>query len=217
MNNFAEIIQKLKDEKFIVILRNLPGEMCEKTVDALYRGGVRIFEVTFNPSKADTVETTTGIMRMIKSKYPDVTLAAGTVVKEEFVKAAHEAGAVAIVSPNTDAKIIALTHELGMMSMPGAFTPSEIMTAYNLGADIVKVFPIEPHNIPYLKNIMSPLSHIPFLPTGGVNVDTAAEFLKAGAVAVAAGATVITPAALEAEDYDAIEQNARDLIAACNR
>ena len=121
-------------------------------------------------------------------------------------------GAEFIVSPNTDAEVISLTKENGMLSIPGAFTPSESVTAHKLGADIVKIFPIEPHNISYLKNILSPVSHIPFITTGGVNEDTADELMKTGADALAAGASVIPVSALNANDFSLIEENTRKLI-----
>jgi 2-dehydro-3-deoxyphosphogluconate aldolase/(4S)-4-hydroxy-2-oxoglutarate aldolase len=104
-----------------------------------------------------------------------------------------------------------------MVSIPGALTPTEIMTAYNLGADLVKIFPIMPGDIPYLKNILAPLSHIPFITTGGVNPETAGTFIRMGAVALAAGATIITPDALANEDYETITENARAHLAAIRK
>ena len=96
-----------------------------------------------------------------------------------------------------------------MLSMPGAFTPTEIVEAYQAGADVVKIFPIRPDDISYLKVILPPLKHIPFMPTGGVNPQNAGEFIRLGAVAVAAGATVVLPDALRRGDYAAIREAAR--------
>ena len=93
--------------------------------------------------------------------------------------------------------------------MPGAYTPTEIMNAYNMGADIVKIFPIAPDQIGYLKNVLSPLSHIPFVPTGGVNPDTIKPFMEMGAVAVGAGLSVYTNEMLEKGEYDKITKNAK--------
>lgn len=103
-----------------------------------------------------------------------------------------------------------------MISIPGAFTPSEIVSAYKIGADIVKIFPIEPHNISYLKNILSPISHIPFITTGGVNKDTAKELINTGALALAAGASIIPKDALENGNFNIIEEKARELISIIN-
>jgi len=209
------MIDIIKKQGFIAILRHLPLEKAEKTVKALYDGGIRIFEVTYNPSSDDTIDTVNKTFDIIKKLGDDILLCAGTVVKEEFVYAAKEAGAKYIVSPNTDEKIIKLTKELGLISIPGAFTPTEIMNAYNWGADIVKIFPILPDNIAYLKTVISPLSHIPFITTGGVRLDNAKDFLDCGAVAVAAGATLITPECLKNDDYEGIMKNAMEFTRIC--
>ena len=207
------MIDIIRKERFMAILRNMPMDKFEKTIQALYEGGIRIFEVTYNPSKSDTIETVNKSFEIIKANFGDSAhLCAGTVVKKEFVKAAYKAGAKCIVSPNTDKGVIKLTKKLGMTSIPGAFTPTEIMNAYNLGADIVKIFPILPDNIAYLKNVISPLSHIPFVTTGGVRLDNAHEFLQAGATAVAAGVTLVPNDMLANDDYAGITENARKFV-----
>ena len=207
------MIDIIRKERFMAILRNMPMEKFEKTVQALYEGGIRIFEVTFNPSKNDTISTVTKAFDIIKANFGESAhLCAGTVVKTEFVEAAYKAGAKCIVSPNTSEKIITLTKKLGMTSIPGAFTPTEIVNAYELGADLVKIFPILPDNIGYLKNVISPLSHIPFVTTGGVRLDNAHEFLKAGATAVAAGVTLVPNDMLDNDDFSGITENARKFV-----
>ncbi len=123
-------------------------------------------------------------------------------INDEYARAAFEAGAKFIVSPCTKESVIRYTKEMGMISIPGAYTPTEIVNAYDLGADIVKVFPVASGEVGYLKNVMSPLSHIPFIPTGGINPDTIKEFMATGAIAVAAGATVVTKDLVEKGDFD---------------
>lgn len=209
------MIDIIKKHRFIAILRNVPVEKAEKTVKALYEGGIRIFEVTYNPSNPDTVDTVNKTFDIIKNCGDDISLCAGTVVYPGFVHAAKKAGASCIVSPNADEKIIKLTKDLGMISIPGAYTPTEIMNAYNWGADLVKIFPILPGNIDYLKTVISPLSHIPFITTGGVRLDNAREFLDCGATAVAAGATLITPDCLKNDDYEGIMKNAGKFMEIC--
>lgn len=212
-----DTVEFIKKNKFIAILRNMPEAKIKDTAKALYNGGVRIFEITFNPSEKDTEEKTIRAIETVKKVCGgDIAVGAGTVVKNEFVAAAKKTGAQFIVSPNTDSEIIKLTKENGMISIPGAFTPSEIVSAYKMGADIVKIFPIEPHNISYLKNILSPISHIPFITTGGVNKDTAKELMNTGALALAAGASIISKDALENGDFDIIEEKARELISIIN-
>ena len=211
------MIDIIKDKRFIAILRNVPLEKVEKATKALYDGGIRLFEVTYNPSKDDTIETVAKSFEIIKKLGDDISLCAGTVVKPEFVYAAKEAGAKCIVSPHTSEKIIKLTKELGLYSIPGAYTPSEIMNAYEWGADLVKIFPILPGNIDYLKTVISPLSHIPFITTGGVRLDNARDFLNCGATAVAAGATLLTPSCMENDDWEGITENARKFTELCKR
>ena len=203
-------MELIKKHRFIAILRHIPLHTVEGVAKALYEGGVRIFEVTFNPSAADTTEETGAIIKTIKALYgEEISVGAGTVLNLEFASAAYEAGAEFIVSPCTKPEVIAFTKEHGMLSIPGAYTPTEIVNAYDLGADVVKVFPVAPHEVGYLKNVMSPLSHIPFIPTGGINPDTVEAFLATGAVAVAAGATIVTKALAEQGDWKTITENAR--------
>ena len=200
----------IKEHKFIAIFRHIPKEYVEKAARAVYDGGVRIFEITFNPSSKTTVEDTKEIIKTIKDMYgDDVYVGAGTVINVEFARAAHEAGATFIVSPCTKADVVKFTKENGMLSIPGAFTPTEIVNAYDMGADIVKVFPVAADNVGYLKNVMSPLSHIPFIPTGGINPDTVEAFMQTGAVAVAAGATIVTEALVRNGAFEQITENAR--------
>ena len=207
------MIDIIKRERFMAILRNMPMDKFEKTVQALFEGGIRIFEVTYNPSKSDTVETVNNAFEIIKANFGDEAhLCAGTVVFPEFVEAAHKAGAKCIVSPNSNKKIIERTKELGMVSIPGAYTPTEIMNAYEWGADIVKIFPILPDEIAYLKNIISPLSHIPFVTTGGIRLDNMKEFLNTGAVAVAAGVTLVPTDMLDNNDFEGIRENAKKFV-----
>ena len=137
-------------------------------------------------------------------------MGAGTVIRPEYVKAAKNAGAKYIISPNVDPEIIKLTKELGMLSMPGAYTPSECMNALNAGADIVKLFPTTVQDIGYIINISRPLSHMKYLCTGGVTDEIAAvKFLEAGASAVGTGLSIIDPKLVEAEDYAGITELAR--------
>lgn len=203
-------MELLKKHRFVGILRHIPGDKALKAAQAMYEGGIRIFEVTFDPCCPDTCKETGDIIRTLRQNFgADVGVGAGTVLSVDFAKAAWEAGAEFIVAPNTDPKVIAFTKEKGMLSIPGAYTPTEIMNAYQLGADVVKIFPILPDGEAYLKNVISPLSHIPFMITGGINPDTVEKFLATGPVAVAAGATIVTRDLVDREDYDAIRENAR--------
>ena len=208
-----ELIQK---HRFIAILRHIPLHTIDDVTRALYEGGIRIIEVTFNPSNPDTVKETKEIIRKIKAQYGNkISVGAGTVINVEFARAAWEAGAEFIVSPCTKESVISFTKKNGMLSIPGAYTPTEIMNAYDMGADIVKIFPVAPNEVGYLKNVMSPLSHIPFIPTGGINPDTVEAFLSTGALAVAAGATIVTKDLAECGDWETIKANAKRHVDLC--
>lgn len=203
-------MELLKKYRFVGILRHIPADKALEAAKAMYEGGIRIFEVTFDPSREDTCQQTGSIIRTLRDNFgTDVGVGAGTVLSVEFARAAWEAGAEFIVAPNTDPAVIAFTKEKGMLSIPGAYTPTEIMNAWHLGADVVKIFPILPDGEAYLKNVISPLSHIPFMITGGINPDTIEKFLATGPVAVAAGATIVTKDLVERGDYDTIRENAR--------
>lgn len=204
-------LEFLKKHKFAVIYRHIAPQYTKDATKALFDAGVRIFEITFNPSSKTTIEDTTKIIKDIYEMYGDeVSVGAGTVINMDFAKAAYKAGAKFIVSPCTNKKIVKYTKKVGMLSIPGAYTPTEIMNAYEMGADIVKIFPVTADQIGYLKNVTGPLSHIPFLPTGGINPNTIADFLATGAVAVAAGATIITKDLCEKGDFETIYQNAKN-------
>ena len=203
-------LEKIREHKFIAIFRHIPKEYARQAARAVFDGGVRLFEITFNPSSETTKEDTKEIIKAVKEELGDaVSVGAGTVISLEYAKAAKEAGAEFIVSPCTKPEVIKYTKEQGMISIPGAYTPTEIVNAYDLGADSVKVFPVMPTEAAYLKLVMSPLSHIPFIPTGGINPDTVKEFMATGAIAVAAGATLVTKALVESGSYDVITENAR--------
>lgn len=206
-----QMIDFIKKHKFIVILRHIEPRCIQNTAKALYDGGARIFEVTFDPCSPSAAEDTKEMIKAIYAMYGErVMVGAGTVVSVEFAQAAYEAGAKFIVSPCTDKDVISYTKEHGMLCIPGAYTPTEIVNAHKLGADIVKIFPVAPGEGGYLKNILSPLSYIPFMVTGGINPDTIAEFMSFNPVAVAAGASVVTKELVQNGEWEAITQNVKN-------
>ncbi len=203
----AEVIER---EGLIVIFRGVGIEKIEKTVKALYQGGVRIIEIAFNPSDADTIDKTCALIKEARRVMGDkILIGAGTVVKEEYVVAAYEAGVDFIFSPDTDVDVIKLTKKLGLVSIPGALTPSECKTAYKNGADIIKLFPATIDDIDYIINITRPLSHIPFICVGGTNENTISAFIKAGAKGVGTGISILKPELIESDDYAEITRLAK--------
>lgn len=194
-------------------MRHIACADIKDVIEALYAGGVRIVEITFDPSKDDTIKDVAKSFQIAREMYGDkICVGAGTVLSKKYAEAAYNASAEFIVSPCTDKRIIAYTKEHGMLSMPGAYSPTEIMNAYGMGADIVKIFPVLPDNIDYLKTIMSPLSHIPFVPTGGINPKTIKEFLNTGAIAVAAGATIVNTTIIKNKQFEIITQSVKEHI-----
>ena len=147
---------------------------------------------------------------MIKKNCPQMCVGAGTVLTKEQVDLAKNAGAEYIVSPDTDIDVIKYTVKNGLVSLPGAYTPTEVKNAYNAGADFVKLFPCT--DVAYFKAIRAPLSHIKLLAVGGVNIDNASEFLKAGAVGIGVGSSLVNKRLMENEDWDAISKLAKTLV-----
>ena len=203
----TEIIKK---EGLIVIFRGV--ELCkmEKTLNALYDGGVRIIEIAFNPSDSETIAKTTDLIKEARRVMGDkILIGAGTVICEEYVVAAYEAGVDFIFSPDTDLDVIRLTKKLGMVSIPGALTPTECKIAFKNGADIIKLFPSTINDIDYITGITRPLSHIPFICVGGTNENTIEAFIKAGAKGVGTGISILKPDLIEKEDYTEITRLAK--------
>lgn len=193
----------IEEHGLIVIFRGVALDKIPAVTKALIKGGAKVVEVAFNPSDPETLKNTTDIIKSIINTAGDkLMVGAGTVISKEYVEAAYNAGAKFIFSPNTDTEIIKHTKQLGLISIPGAFTPSEVMTAYNAGADIIKMFPITTNDIGYLINITRPLSHIPFICVGGTNPDTIEDFIKAGAKGVGTGISILKPELIEKEDYE---------------
>jgi 2-dehydro-3-deoxyphosphogluconate aldolase/(4S)-4-hydroxy-2-oxoglutarate aldolase len=204
--------ERIKKERFIALARNVPPELMEDLAAALSDGGVRVFEAAFNPADPDTIEKTARFIRAgLKA---GMLTGAGTVLTANAAEKARGAGAEFIISPNTDEKVIRRTKELGMASIPGALTPTEIVRAHELGADIVKIFPVLPDRIEYLKVIVQPLPHITFMVTGGVSPENAGAFLRAGAAAVAAGAGIVKGELLRNKNWAGIRRLAAEHVAA---
>ncbi|MBQ4153942.1 MAG: bifunctional 4-hydroxy-2-oxoglutarate aldolase/2-dehydro-3-deoxy-phosphogluconate aldolase [Clostridia bacterium] len=195
----------IEDHGLIVIFRGVALDKIPAVTKALIKGGAKVVEVAFNPSDPNTIKNTTDIIKkVIETAGDKLMVGAGTVISKEYVEAAYKAGAKFIFSPNTDTEIILYTKAFGLISIPGAFTPSEVMTAYKAGADIIKMFPITVDDIGYLVNITRPLSHIPFICVGGTNPDTIEAFIKAGAKGVGTGISILKPELIENGDYEEI-------------
>lgn len=202
------------DEKLVVLFRSMPFERFVKCVDALKNAGVKVIEVCFNAKDPNEDQQTLDKIRYIAENEPQLCVGAGTVWHPSQVEAAYRAGADFIVSPGTVAGVIAKTKELGMISIPGACTPTECFAAHALGADIVKLFPLKQEDISYFTNIRTPLPDIRFMATGGINAENIQSFLKAGIDAVGTGASILKQDLLDNEDYTTIRKLAAEHVRA---
>lgn len=210
----AEIIKLIEDNKIVAIMRKVPMEALEETVDALYKGGIRMMEVTFDPAGDMPMEDTLKQISYITEHYPDVAPGAGTVLTVEQVKKAQEAGAKYIISPNTAEEVIKATVEAGMVSMPGAFTPSEAVNAVNWGADFVKIFPVGKLGPGYIKDIAAPLSHIRFIAVGGINENNMKDYLDAGCKGVGVAAALVNKTLIAERRFEELQAVAARHVAA---
>ena len=207
--------QRISETKLIAIFRKVPEDKLIATAEALVRGGVQAMEVTFDHSRADCFGALVRQIRMLRDALGDgISIGAGTVLTPEEVEIAAGAGAELIVSPNMDEMVIRRTKELGLVSCPGAMTPTEIVTAYQAGADFVKLFPAEQLGVPFIKAMQGPLGHIPLLAVGGADVHNAGDFIKAGACGIGVGSKLVDHKLINAGDWGALEALAAQFIAA---
>ena len=172
----AQFIEK---NKLIVICRGIYGDNLLNLSQALYEGGIRLIEVTFDQANPDCMEKTTQAISALKNKHQDAMLiGAGTVLSPLQVECAYNAGASYIISPNVNPAVIKKTKELELISIPGAMTPTEILYASELGADFVKLFPATTLGMRYIKDIRGPINHIKLVAAGGVTEENLPEYLN---------------------------------------
>lgn len=210
----SAVIRRITEEKLIVILRGIHGEKLRLLVDAIRRGGVKLVECTFDATGNFPAEETAKDIAMLVEHFGDEMLfGAGTVLSEKQVELTKAAGGKFIISPDTNADVIRKTKELGLVSIPGALTPSEVTAATRAGADFVKLFPISSLGADYLKAIKAPLSHVRFLAVGGIRLDNMDAYQKAGACGFGIGANFADKSALENGDWDAITAGAAQYVA----
>lgn len=210
MLNREAIIKDVETKKIIVIMRDFTEDQLLNAVEAMEKGGIGLVEVTFDQSGKESHGETASKIRLLRERFEGrVRIGAGTVMTEEQVQIAFEAGAEYIISPDCNEAVIRKTRELGMVSMPGCFTPTEAAAAHRYGADFVKLFPNSEVKISYLKALVVPLSHIKFLAVGGVNADNLTEYFAAGAKGVGVATAIADKNAIGKGDYEKITELAR--------
>jgi 2-dehydro-3-deoxyphosphogluconate aldolase / (4S)-4-hydroxy-2-oxoglutarate aldolase len=201
-------LQKVLDCGIVAVVRSHDSQQLVDVVRALVDGGVTVAEITM------TVPNALEVLAQVRKALGDrVLLGAGTVLDPETARAVLLAGAEYIVSPTVNFEVIRLCQRYDKLVMPGAFTPTEILSAWEAGADIVKVFPAEVVGPAYFKALRGPLPQIRLMPTGGVDLKTAGEFLKAGACCLGIGSQLVEPTAVANRDFGRLRELASQYAA----
>ncbi len=213
-----KIIKHIEDNKIIAICRGIYGDDLRQLAQSLVNGGVSLIEVTFDQSSENNLELTGNAIKMLSEEFEGkVLVGAGTVITKEQVDAAKQNGAKYIISPNVNIDIIKYTNELGLVSMPGAMTPSEIIAADQAGAHFVKVFPAGTLGIKYLKDIMGPINHVKFVAAAGVTPDNIKDFLDIGFKGFGISNYLTNKNQVLSKEFDVLTEHAKELCAICNK
>lgn len=201
------VVQRIVDSGIVAVVRASSGQLLADVAAALQQGGVQAIEITF------TVPSAHRVLEQVADRLGrEIVLGAGTVLDPETARTAFLAGAEFVVAPTLNLRVIEMANRYGKAVMPGALTPTEILTAWEAGADIVKIFPADVGGPAYFKAIHGPLPHVRLIPTGGVNLDTAADFLRAGACALGVGGALVEQSAIAAGNMERIESLARQYV-----
>ncbi len=205
----AETVAALEACGVVAVIRLKDAGALGAVVDALAAGGVRALEVTMTVPGAIEL-----IREIAPSLPPDVVLGAGTVLDAETAQAAIEAGARYVVSPVFREEVLRACHRFDVAALPGCFTPTEILGAWEAGADVVKVFPATALGPGYFRDLRGPFPQLRLMPTGGVSLANAGEWIRAGAVAIGVGTALVDAEAVAARRFDEITERARQFVAA---
>jgi 2-dehydro-3-deoxyphosphogluconate aldolase/(4S)-4-hydroxy-2-oxoglutarate aldolase len=203
-----ETVQEIERLGVVAVIRMKDAAKLRRVVDAIAEGGVRAIEVTMTvPGAVDLIAA------LARSLPDDVLLGAGTVTDAGTARAVIDAGARYVVSPVFRREVIAACHERDVAAAPGCFTPTEILDAHDAGADVIKVFPATALGPQFIKDVRAPLPQVRLMPTGGVSLDNAGDWIRAGAIAVGVGSALVDAKAIEAGRFDVLTDNARRITA----
>jgi len=204
MKDKQQVLDGIIECGIVAVVRGTSDELIMKAIEAALDGGLNVVEVAFTVPNALEI-----IKRLAESVSDDVILGAGTVLTPEMAADAVDAGAQFIVSPNVDLATIEMAKSRGVPVFPGALTPTEVATAWQAGADMVKIFPANVMGPAYLKDLHGPFPQIKFMPTGGVNLNTARDYLENGAAALGVGGDLINRKLMEEGNFAEIASRAR--------
>jgi 2-dehydro-3-deoxyphosphogluconate aldolase/(4S)-4-hydroxy-2-oxoglutarate aldolase len=205
-----DIVNALVDGGAIAVIRMADAEQLLRVVEAVHAGGVSAIEITM--TTPDALSVIRDVSRAF-TEHPDVLVGVGSVLDSVTARLAIEAGARFVVSPILDEATIRMSHRYDVPMMPGCYTPTEIYRAHTLGADIVKIFPAQNVGMDYFRAVTAPMPHLKLMPTGGVTLKNAGDWLAAGACAVGVGSALLDKDAIAQGDYDVLTENARILTA----
>lgn len=209
----SEIEQVVREKRIVAIIRGFSPDVCLKLAEAYAKGGIGLVEVTFNQKAPETWPDTAAAIRAIKERFAgDMRVGAGTVLTEEQLSLCEQAGGEYMITPNTNVGLIRECVRRGLVAMPGALTPSEAVEAFDAGASFVKIFPAGSLGPGYVKAVMAPLSHIPFLAVGGISPDNVADFIKVGCVGAGVGGNLTNKEWIAAGEWEKISAVAKALI-----
>lgn len=202
----ANIVHKIISDGAVAVIRMQDSRKLIEVARAIQKGGISLIEITMTTPNALTI-----IERATQELGDEVVVGVGSVLDAETARMAIYAGARYVVSPILKREIVETAHRYDLPAMPGAFTPTEILQAHEYGADIVKIFPADVGGMAFFKAIKAPMPHVKLMPTGGVTLTNAGEWLKAGACAVGVGSALLDNQAIADENYDVLTQNAKTL------
>jgi 2-dehydro-3-deoxyphosphogluconate aldolase/(4S)-4-hydroxy-2-oxoglutarate aldolase len=203
----AEVLEKVKQLGLLAVIRGPSPELTVHMVEALIAGGVLGIEITYSTPNAEQV-----VSDLSRRFGGQILLGMGTLTKPEQAAAAKAAGATFVVSPVCEPVLLKSMVESGLLCMAGALTPTEVLRAYNLGSDVVKVFPGSLGGPAYIKALKGPFPYIPMMPTGGVSTSNIADWFTAGVVAVGAGSELCPPKLAKEGKFDEISQRAAEFV-----
>ena len=209
-----DVIHSVRARKVVAIIRGFAPDVCLKLAEAYAKGGIGLVEVTFNQKAPETWKDTATAIAAIRDRFAgDVRVGAGTVLTAEQLTLCEQAGGEYMITPNVNVDLIRDCVRRGLVAMPGALTPSEAVAAHDAGASFVKIFPAGSLGPGYVKALVAPLGHIPFLAVGGISPDNVADFMAAGCVGAGVGGNLTNKAWIAAGEWDRITDGARRLVA----
>jgi len=209
------VIKRIDEEKIIVIVRGVEKEKLIPLAEAMYEGGIRLLEVTYSQKGEPCDEDVAENIKLLSEHFRGrMLIGSGTTLTEKQVALTKAAGGTFIISPDVNTAVIKKTRELSLVSIPGALTPTEIVTAYTAGADFVKLFPISNLGVSYFKAVSAPLSAVKFLAVGGIDENNMKDYLKAGISGFGVGSNIVDKKLIENGEFKKITELAKRYVEA---